>query len=105
MNSENIGGRPKRATVPSARLRDTENAATLELPSHWSTKSGTQGGNSVFDESSFLTDDDSPPPSIPSIILGQKRKRANADNADNDVGPDCDEAALSSGLGKGMTRV
>ena len=43
MNSENIGGQPKRATVPSVRLRDTENTATLELPSHRSTKSGTQG--------------------------------------------------------------
>ncbi|KAG6377600.1 hypothetical protein JVT61DRAFT_15418 [Boletus reticuloceps] len=64
--NDNIAIRPKRATVPSARLRDTENAATPELRSHQASNHGSPSHT-----------DDSPHPSSSSTSLGQKRKRAN----------------------------
>ena len=43
MNSDSgTNGRPKRAVLPSARLRDTENAATPELRSHQQAQTAVQ---------------------------------------------------------------
>ena len=102
MNSENIAGRLKQATVPSARLRDTENAAMPELPSHRATKSGTSRGNSMPGELLSSTGDESLPFPLPCNTVGQKCKRANSNNTD--VSSD-DEVGPSFGLGKGMTSV
>ncbi|KAG6373731.1 hypothetical protein JVT61DRAFT_5871 [Boletus reticuloceps] len=63
---EEPSSRPKRALYPSARLRDTENAATPELCSHQHVK--------LADESPLPSDHDSPPSRLPSAA--HKRKRA-----------------------------
>ena len=43
MNSDsNMNGRPKRAALPLARLRDTENTATPELQSHQQAQTAVQ---------------------------------------------------------------
>jgi hypothetical protein len=103
-NSDNIATWPKWVTVPSARLRDTENMATPELHSHQAAKSGTLGaGDSVPHESPSHTDEDSPHPSFPSTFLGQKCKRANNHDKliDSDFSSDSsDEVTLLSERGK-----
>jgi len=85
--------------VPSTRLRDGNNAATPELPSHKATKLDTSRGNSVPSESLLSTNNEFPPPPISSNTLGQKCKRANPNNANVGLG----DEARPPGLGKGMT--
>lgn len=97
--SENTASaRPKRATYPSARLRDADNAATPELTCH---RPSTNAGASV-PHSPTLSDDEhdslvpsSPPPCT---SVGHKRKRANTAQVTES---DEDSIRLSSALGKG----
>lgn len=88
MNSDNgTGGsaHPKRVTLPSARLRDTENTATPELRSHQQAQVPTSSvpsssqcnsqGNSEYVNS----DQGSPLPALPGPTL-QKRKHGGIES-------------------------
>ncbi|KAF8546275.1 hypothetical protein OG21DRAFT_1584072, partial [Imleria badia] len=94
--SDSINGRHKRATIPLARLRDAENAATQELRSHQATKSG---GGSVAHKPPSDSDSHCPSPSLTTLASSpgaQKRKRANSIHLNSD-----DEAAPPSEQSKG----
>ncbi|KAG6373044.1 hypothetical protein JVT61DRAFT_7101 [Boletus reticuloceps] len=86
--SEEPGSRPKRATLLSAKLRDTANAATPELRSHQLPNPNTGGVSSPTN-----SDTSSPPPIL--LSTSHKRKRTAADTTINLLDSDNDERAPS----------